>query len=243
MTWIGEWVHCLHHPNYNPDGGEEPTGDSEPMLPIRPCGHCWKARAKWLDKWRGQGAIDDLEKQLAYFTDPHSKYDSSRGCPACEWKDGVITKMCWTHEQNKALQKTGTKLVLEKRELEKQLDASISQSHYKQQMKIANRDLQRLDKQVESQHRRIKELEDALESEKPITKTAIVDLPKLLDRVKEVEQDGKRLDCLQDALRKSGFDDLVLYFMDAEFTFDDDNGLWSAPTLRQAIDKAMIKGE
>ena len=42
--------------------------------------------------------LELVKGELSYFTDPHSAYDSSKGCPACEWKEGVITKLCWTHE-------------------------------------------------------------------------------------------------------------------------------------------------
>lgn len=107
---------CKHHPDYKPES-EEPHGKS--FINKKgdvdfPCPYCWQARAKWLDEqlrlrtkrvaelwswWEpADERITELDKQLAYFKDPMSAIDSSQGCPACKWEDGVITKRCWTHD-------------------------------------------------------------------------------------------------------------------------------------------------
>ena len=54
---------------------------------------------------RATGYSDILEKQLSYFKDPRTAWKSSSACPACEWEDGKITKLCWTHEAYQAVEK------------------------------------------------------------------------------------------------------------------------------------------
>ena len=71
------------------------------------CSQCRRSIGDVVDRHTAK-----LEKQLAYFTDPHSAYDSSRGCPVCEWKEGVITKLCWTHEVYRVAEKREAKLML-----------------------------------------------------------------------------------------------------------------------------------